>query len=69
MNLMADDCNNKFLIGDKLITHATGDGVGVSKIEPNGTVMMLVRNGDYVSNLSPPKLDGKLVIANNNSSS
>jgi hypothetical protein len=52
-----------------VITHATRDGVGVSKVEPNGTVMMLVRNGDCVSNLSPPKLDGKLVIANNNSSS
>jgi hypothetical protein len=29
---------------------------------------MLVQNGDCVSDPSPPKLDGELVIANNNSS-
>jgi hypothetical protein len=51
-----------------VIIQTTGDGVDVSKIELDGIAMMLVQNGDCVSDPSPPKLDGELVIANNNSS-
>jgi hypothetical protein len=52
-----------------VIIHATRDGVGVSKIEPDGITMMLVWSSDFVSDPSPPDFDGELVIANNNNSS
>lgn len=52
-----------------VIILATKDGVGVSKVEPDGITMMLVWNGDYVSDPSPSKLDGGPMITNNNISS
>jgi hypothetical protein len=51
------------------IIHAVKDGVGVSKAELDGIAMMLVHSGDCVLDPSLPKLDGKPIIANNNSSS
>ncbi len=52
-----------------VIIQATRDGAGFSAAERDGVDMMFVPSGDWVSDPSPPELNGESVIANNNSSS